>query len=95
MKGEIMKGRPKRVNIPGEIKVIDEGNGIIELQKTPDVLCMTPRRESRLSAYAMPIAVGGIIIGLAVAVMVMAPAFATIFFGLIAAVMFGGWAMGE
>ena len=90
-----MKGKRKLVNIPGEIKVIEEGNGIIELQKTPDVLCMTPRRESRLGAYALPLAVGSIIIGLAVAVMVMAPAFATVFFGLVAAVMFGGWASKE
>lgn len=90
-----MKGRRKLVNIPGEIKVIEEGNGIIELQKTPDVLCMTPRRANWFVDHALPLTVGGIIIGLSVAVLVMAPAFATIFFGLIAAVMFGGWAMGE
>lgn len=90
-----MKGRRKLVNIPGEIKVIDEGNGIIELQKTPDVLCMTPRKANWFAEHLLPLVVGGIIVGSAVAILIMAPAFATIFFGLVAAVMFGGWAIGE
>lgn len=89
-----MKGR-KLVNVPGEIRVIDEGNGIIELQKTVDALCMKPRKESKLIQHILPITVGGIIIGGAVAVLVMAPAFGTLFFGLVSVLLFAGWATGE
>ena len=39
MKGRVLK------NVPGEIKALELGNGVFEVIKEIDVLCMTPDRQ--------------------------------------------------
>ena len=91
-----MKGRRELTNIPGTIRAIDRGDGICELTKAPDVLCITPNRKRRLpSKVVTALGTAGIIGGVAIALILMAPAFGIVFFALISWILFCGWATGE
>ena len=41
MKGRVLK------NVPGEIKALELGNGVFEVIKEIDVMCMTPNRQEK------------------------------------------------
>ena len=83
-------------NIPGRIRATDIGNGICELTKEPDVLCIIPKKHNKmLRKLIMTLGTAGIIGGVAAAIILAAPAFGVFFFALLAWVLFGAWAMGE
>ena len=90
-----MKGRTTLRNIPGTIRAIDRGNGICELLKEPDVLCVMPKRKNRLLRKVVTmLGTAGIIGGAAAALILAAPAFGLFTFALLAWVLFCGWATG-
>lgn len=91
------KGRSNMItNIPGAIRTVECGNGIYELVKEPDVLCVIPVRKRSWIRKALPwLGLAGIIGGAAVAVIVMAPAFGTLLFATVSGLMFAAMLAGE
>ena len=89
-------GRVSIQNVPGTIRAIDRGNGICELTKEPDVLCIIPKhRNKMIRKLVMTLGTAGIIGGAAAAVILAAPALGVFIFALLAWCMFAGWATGE
>lgn len=78
-----MKGRTMK-NIPGTIRAIDLGNGICELRKDPDVLTIIPVRKKRNTRLLFAIGTAAIFAGAAVAMLILAPAFSTLLFAVVA-----------
>lgn len=90
-----MNGRTV-TNIPGIIRVIDTGNGYHEFSKEgPDALCISPKKKEVSRKLVTALGTAGIIAGVAVALILMAPGFGLFFFALLTWVLFCGWATGE
>ena len=84
-----MRGKTRSMkNIPGTIRAIDLGNGICELRKDPDVLCIIPERKQRNEKLLWTLGSIGIFGGAAVALLLLAPAFSTILMAVVAWMMF-------
>ena len=75
-------------NIPGTVRAIDRGDGICELRKDPDVLCIIQQRPKRSTKALAVLGTVGIFLGAALAIIYMAPAFGTILFALLAGLVF-------
>ena len=88
-----MKGRTMR-NIEGAIRTVECEKGIYELVKEPDVLEIIPVRGKK---HTELITVGtlALFIGIAVALIVMAPAFGVLLFAVVAWTMFAAMVTGE
>lgn len=83
-------------NVPGVIRAVDRGNGICELVKEPDVLCVMPvRRRRRFRKLLSILGTVGLFIGAAAAIICLAPALGTILFALIAGILFFALMTGE
>ena len=83
-------------NIPGVVKAVDRGNGICELVKEPDVLCIMPVRGRRKFRKLLSVlGTVGTFVGAALAIIFLAPALGTVLFALIAGVMFLSMLSGE
>lgn len=83
-------------NVPGVIRAIDRGNGICELVKEPDVLCVMPvRRRRKIRKLLSFLGTIGLFIGAAVAIICLAPALGTILFAVVAGLMFAAMMAGE
>ena len=81
--------RSEMKNVPGIVRAVDRGNGICELVREPDVLCIRPIRKKR-SRLLSALGTIGIFLAAAVAVILLAPALGTILFGVLAGCMFFG-----
>ena len=91
-----MRGKQIMVNVPGTIRAVDRGDGICELTKEPDVLCIERKRERSIPRKTITmLGTAGIIGVVAVTIILMAPAFGVFFFALLTWVLFCGWATGE
>ena len=88
-----MKGRVMR-NTEGAIRTVECGKGIYELVKEPDVLEIIPVR-SKKNPELITVAALALFIGIAVALIVMAPAFGVLLFALVAWTLFAAIATGE
>ena len=83
-------------NIPGVVKAVDRGNGICELVKEPDVLCIMPVRNRRkFHKLLSVIGTVGTFVGAALAIIYLAPALGTILFAVLAGLMFLAMLSGE
>lgn len=82
------------VNVPGIIRAKEISNGVCELTKEPDVLCVLPAKKSKSGLYTV-LASGGVIGGLAAVMIYLAPALGVIVFGLVAWCCFAAAATGE
>lgn len=83
-------------NIPGVVRAIDRGNGICELVKAPDVLCVMPVRSKKKLRRLLSIAgTVGIFAAAALAVIFLAPALGTILFGIVSGLLFASIVCGE
>lgn len=71
-------------NLPGEIRAIDMGNGIYELRKEPDVLCITPMRKRKRNKVLFMVGTLALFIGTGVALVCIAPPVAVITMALVA-----------
>ena len=78
-----MKGRV--VNVPGTIRAKEIGNGVCELVKEPDVLCIVPAQKKRIGRKVV-FAAGTFVLfaGMIITMICLAPALGTIVFGLVA-----------
>ena len=73
------------VNVPGAIRAKEIGNGVCELVKEPDVLCIVrARREKKRHKAVMALGTAGLIAGLAATLIYLAPALGTILFAVVA-----------
>lgn len=79
-------------NVKGEVRAIDMGNGIYELRKEPDVLCVIPGKQKRTHKALTVVGTFGIFAGAAAAVIYLAPPIGTVLFALIAWCLFAGMA---
>lgn len=83
-------------NIPGVVRAVDRGNGICELVKEPDVLCIMPVRSRRKFRKLLSvIGTVGTFVGAALAIIYLAPALGTILFAALAGLMFLAMLSGE
>ena len=83
-------------NIPGVVRAVDRGNGICELVKEPDVLCIMPVRSRRKFRKLLSvIGTVGTFAGAALAIIFLAPALGTVLFALLAGVMLLAMLTGE
>lgn len=81
-------------NIEGAVRAIDLGNGVCELVKEPDVLCVIPIKKKTRKALTV-LGTAGIIGGAVVAVTCLAPPIGTILFALIAWCLYAAKEMDE
>lgn len=83
-------------NVPGVIRAIDRGNGVCELVKEPDVLCVMPvRRRRRTKKLLSILGAVGVFVGAAAAIIYLTPALGTILFAVVAGLMFAALMTGE
>ena len=87
------QGRVMR-NIEGTIRTVECGDGIFELVKDIDVMTITPERKKN-NVKLITIGTLALFIGMAVALIWLAPAFGTLLFALVAWTMFAALATGE
>ena len=87
------QGRVMR-NTEGTIRTVECGNGIYELVKEPDVLEIIPVR-SRKNVELITLGTLALFIAAAVTMIMIAPAFGTLLFALVAWTMFAALATGE
>ena len=81
-------------NTEGTIRTVECGNGIYELVKEPDVLEIIPVR-SRKNVELITLGTLALFIAAAVTMIMIAPAFGTLLFALVAWTMFAALATGE
>ena len=87
------QGRVMR-NIEGTIRAIDRGDGVCELIKDIDVLTIIPERKKH-SMKLITLGTLALFIAAAVTMIMIAPAFGTLLFALVAWTMFAALATGE
>ena len=87
------QGRVMR-NTEGAIRTVECGKGIYELVKEPDVLEIIPVR-SRKNVELITLGTLALFIAAAVTMIMIAPAFGTLLFALVAWTMFAALATGE
>lgn len=87
--------RREMKNIPGIVRAVDRGNGICELVREPDVLCIKPVHRRKYRRLLSAIGTAGFFGGAALAVILLAPALGTILFGVVAGCMFFAMASKE
>lgn len=84
------KGRTVK-NIPGEIRAVDIGNGICEIRKDPDVLCIIPHKKKRdTSGILFAVISVALMVGAIAAIIYLAPPIGTLLFALVAWCGFAG-----
>lgn len=90
------KGRKGRrlLNIAGEIRAKEIGNGVCELVKEPDVLCVMPEKKENRTHHMLFGSVA-LFIGMIAAMIYLAPALGTLVFGIVAWCCFAAFATGE
>lgn len=87
--------RREMKNIPGIVRAVDRGNGICELVREPDVLCIRPVHRRKYRKLLSTLGTIGIFLGAALAVILLAPALGTMLFAVIAGVMFMAMMKGD
>lgn len=84
------------INVPGAIRAKEIGDGVCELVKEPDVLCIVQERKKRRhDRIIMTLFAVGVFGGLAAALVILAPALGTILFAVVAWCGFAAYATGE
>lgn len=84
------------INVPGAIRAKEIGDGVCELVKEPDVLCIVQERKKRRNdKIIMALFTAGVFGGVAAALVILAPALGTILFAVVAWLGFAAAATGE
>lgn len=84
------------INVPGAIRAKEIGDGVCELVKEPDVLCIVQERKKRRNdKIIMALFTAGVFGGVAAALVILAPALGTILFAVVAWCGFAAYATGE
>lgn len=83
------------VNVPGTIRAKEIGNGVCELEKTVDVLCVMKEKSRKKYRRIMTVGTVALFAGLAAALIYLAPALGTILFAVVAWCGFAASATGE
>lgn len=83
------------VNIPGNIRAKEIGNGVCELVKEPDVLLVVREKSRKKYRRIMTLGTVALFAGLAAALIYLAPALGTILFAVVAWCGFAASATGE
>lgn len=72
------------INVPGAIRAKEVGNGVCELVKEPDVLCIMPVRKNKRRKVLAVLGTVGLFAAVAATLIFLAPALGTILFAVVA-----------